>query len=108
MTQPTNEKQMLSILDELYAKALHGIPKVSRSVESLAQDYLSNAPSSEKAAENLIKYQIAKCGTSGFVTGLGGVIDVSSTQLIARNAYTMFIKKQNPERKKLTHKGESF
>lgn len=62
------------VLDEVYQKALSGIPKVSRSVEELADDYLSKCGSSEKAARALAATQIAKCGTSGFVTGLGGLI----------------------------------
>lgn len=62
------------VLDEVYQKALSGIPKVSRSVEELADDYISKCESPEKAAKTLIKAQIAKCGTSGFVTGLGGLI----------------------------------
>lgn len=69
-----NETQMVSILDELYAKVLNGVPKVSKPVESLANDYLIQDNSPEKAAKELIKYQIAKCGTSGFITGLGGLI----------------------------------
>ncbi|WP_165170180.1 EcsC family protein [Adlercreutzia sp. ZJ242] len=62
------------ILDEIYAKALDGIPKVSKSVDKLADDYLSKHESPEKAAKALVKSQIAKCAASGFITGLGGYI----------------------------------
>ena len=72
--QKLDEKRMVTILDELYGKVLNGVPKVSKPVDVLADDYLKKSSSPDKAAENLIKYQIAKCGTSGFITGLGGVI----------------------------------
>lgn len=74
MKTKLNETQMVTILDELYAKVLNGVPKVSKPVESLANDYLIKNNSPEKAAKELTKYQIAKCGTSGFITGLGGLI----------------------------------
>lgn len=62
------------ILDSVYKKALDGIPKVSRSVDELADDYLNKHTSPEKAAKMLAKTQVMKCGTSGFITGLGGAI----------------------------------
>lgn len=69
-----DEKMMVSVLEEVYDKALGGIPKVSSSVDEFADDYLSKADSPQQAAKDLINYQIAKCATSGFVTGLGGLI----------------------------------
>ena len=74
MKNKLDEKQMLTILDDLYDKALEGIPMVSQSVDEMASDYLSRYDSIEKAARELVNYQIIKCGTSGFLTGLGGVI----------------------------------
>ncbi len=68
------EQQMLSVLDNLYARVLDGIPGVSQSVDELADDYLEKYDSAEDAANALIRFQIAKCGTSGFLTGLGGLI----------------------------------
>lgn len=62
------------ILDSVYKKALDGIPKVSRSVDELADDYLNKHVSPEKAAKVLARTQVMKCGTSGFITGLGGLI----------------------------------
>ena len=79
MKNQLDEKQMLAILDDLYDKALEGIPMVSQSVDEMASDYLSRYDSIEKAAEELINYQIIKCGTSGFITGLGGVITLPVT-----------------------------
>lgn len=74
MGEKLNENKMVTILDSLYDKSLKGIPNVSKPVEELANDYIKRYPSSDKAAKSLISYQIAKCGTSGFITGLGGLI----------------------------------
>lgn len=63
-----------SILDALYEKCLNGIPNVSRSVQEIADDYLSKNPYVKFAADELIKAQIAKCTTSGFLAGIGGAI----------------------------------
>ena len=51
-----------------------GIPKISPPISKLADDYLSKAKDVESAAKSFITYQIAKCTTSGFLTGLGGFI----------------------------------
>lgn len=74
MTEQLDEKKMLVILDEVYGKVIDGVPKVSKPVEDLAKDYLAKNLSSETAAKELIKYQIAKCGTSGFISGLSGAL----------------------------------
>lgn len=69
----TGEKAA-NILAAIYEKALNGIPKVSRSIEEFANDYLSKYDAPERAAKELVKYQVIKCGTSGFLTGLGGIL----------------------------------
>ncbi|WP_286030426.1 EcsC family protein [Anaerotignum lactatifermentans] len=74
MKQQWNNEEFPHILEELYQKVLSGIPKVSKSVEELAEDYLKKHDTVEEAAKALINNQIAKCGTSGFLTGLGGVL----------------------------------
>lgn len=73
-TTELTESNAAKVLDTLYSKALEGIPQVSRSVDDLASDYLDKHPSPEKAAKELAKNQILKCGASGFITGLGGLI----------------------------------
>ena len=73
-----SEAQMVTILDEIYDKVLDGIPKVSKPVSVLAEDYLKvDAP--ERASKKLINNQVLKCGTSGFITGLGGIITLPVT-----------------------------
>lgn len=79
MEQKLDEKKMLTVLDELYNKALDGIPKVSKPIEELAEDYMQKNSSPESAAKEMIKYQIAKCGTSGFISGLGGALTLAVT-----------------------------
>lgn len=69
-----NQNQIMELLDTLYKKSINGIPKVSLPIDVLANDYLSKNDSREKAAKQFVNYQVAKCTTSGFVTGLGGLI----------------------------------
>ena len=69
-----SEEQMGEILSSLYSKSLDGIPYVSKSVDELADDYLAKCNGAQEAAESLVINQIIKCGTAGFLTGLGGVI----------------------------------
>ncbi len=72
--EPLTEELAGQILDAVYEKALDGIPKVSRPVDGLVGDYLDRHVSPDAAAKALIKTQVVKCGTSGFLTGLGGLI----------------------------------
>ncbi len=68
------EEKAANILAAIYEKALDGVPKVSRPVDDFANDYTSRYHEPKRAAKELVKYQILKCGTSGFITGLGGAI----------------------------------
>ena len=61
-------------LAKLYSSALNGIPMVSGSVDDLVEDYLSKYETVEEAAAALVRAQVVKCGTSGFITGFGGLI----------------------------------
>jgi len=70
---------IVSILDICYDKAINGIPKVSKSVEELAKDYLSKNTNTKKAAKSMLNNQVAKCTTSGVVTGFGGFITLPVT-----------------------------
>ncbi|MCQ2467045.1 MAG: EcsC family protein [Clostridia bacterium] len=66
--------KLLKGLDTIYQKAVHGIEFVSPSIEELAMDYLKNGDHPSVAARKMIKFQVAKCTTSGFITGLCGWI----------------------------------
>lgn len=63
-------------LDLAYDKAVDGIPGVPglKPAEELARDYLNEPGSLEDKVNTLIRYQVLKATTSGFVTGLGGVL----------------------------------
>lgn len=69
-----SQEDIMKLLDKLYESAIQGIPKVSPPISQLAEDYLSKSNDTESAARTFTNYQIAKCTTSGFVTGLGGLI----------------------------------
>lgn len=68
------QEDIMKILDECYVKCLDGVPMVSKSVEELANEYISKYDSREKACKEMIKNQIIKCTTSGALTGFGGII----------------------------------
>lgn len=65
---------MQQILDSCYAQAIDGIPKVSKPIDELVDNYALKHDTIEAAAKALIRGQLAKCSTSGFIAGLGGLI----------------------------------
>lgn len=62
------------ILSAVYEKTKSGIPFVSKPVDQIAQEYLEKYRDKETACKKMLTAQIAKCATSGFVTGFGGLI----------------------------------
>lgn len=74
MVAKISQNEIMQLLDKLYDQSMHGIAKVSPPVEELANNYLEKSNDATTAAKKFINYQIAKCTTSGFVTGLGGLI----------------------------------
>ena len=74
-----NQESMMKVLDTCYEKCLNGIPVVSPTVEKMATDYTHKNNSIETAAKSMINNQIAKCTTSGFLTGFGGTITLPVT-----------------------------
>lgn len=67
------EKNIMEVLDWAYDKAINGISG-TESVFELANSYLSYDGTLSEKVDELIKWQKAKCFTSGFITGLGGII----------------------------------
>jgi len=63
----------LSVLDTIYVQALDGVIG-SESVTELAQDYMKGSGTPNEKIDSLIRWQVAKCASTGFVTGLGGVL----------------------------------
>ena len=74
-----DENMMLKVMDVCYEKALTGLPAASVSVDELALNYSDRYSEAKEAAKKMCNVQIAKCGTSGFLTGLGGMITLPVT-----------------------------
>lgn len=71
--QEEKASKMLDILDWAYEKALTGLPGAGSAIE-LAQDYEKESGTLEEKVNSLIRWQISKTATTGFLTGLGGLI----------------------------------
>lgn len=67
------ESNVGKLLDWTYAKAIEGIPGTDTAYD-LAESYLSKNSSPNKAIDSLVKWQTTKCATSGFLSGLGGIV----------------------------------
>ena len=77
--KPFTQENIMKVLNVCYEKSIQGIPHVSPPVEDIASEYLEKHKSPEKACKSMIKNQIIKCTTSGFITGFGGVITLPVT-----------------------------
>lgn len=73
MTEELNQGMIMKALDYTYDKAVNGLPGFETS-EEMANSYLTGSGTLEDKANTLVRWQIAKAGTSGFITGLGGLI----------------------------------
>lgn len=73
------QEDIMKLLDICYDKCLNGIPNVNPSVEELANNYLNKYSTKEYACKQMIKNQIIKCTTSGFVNGFGGFLTMPIT-----------------------------
>lgn len=67
------EYKIKQVLDWSYDKVMTGFPGMDSSYE-LADQYMYKYKSIDEAINKFIKWQQAKCATSGFLTGLGGII----------------------------------
>ena len=73
MTKSLNHPSLMKVLDWAYEKALQGIPGLD-SASEMAENYLIQKGSLHEKANSLIRWQNAKAGTSGFITGMGGLM----------------------------------
>ena len=64
-------------LDWAYEKAVDGIPGLDSAGE-LAEEYLKKPGSLEEQIDSLINWQCVKCGTSGFLTNVGGFLSFTA------------------------------
>lgn len=72
-TTSLSQSKIMQILDWAYEKAVNGVAGLE-SAEDLANDYLKKEGNLHDKVNALIRWQNTKAGTSGFVTGLGGVL----------------------------------
>lgn len=68
----------MQALDWAYEKAVNGIAGLD-SASELASDYMKQSGSRKDQANSLIRWQNTKAGTSGFITGLGGLLTMPIT-----------------------------
>lgn len=70
-----NQNMVEKAMEFAYEKALCGVSGLD-SAYDLAADYLKGDGTLRNKANSLIRWQNAKVATSGFVTGLGGVLTI--------------------------------
>lgn len=68
-----NHSTVMRVVDWAYEKALSGMPGLD-SASQLASNFMDKDGTLREKANSLIRWQNAKAGTSGFVTGLGGLM----------------------------------
>ena len=73
MANNLTESKIMDVLNWSYDKAVQGVAGLD-SAYDLAYDYLKQEGSLHAQANSLIRWQNTKAGTSGFLTGLGGII----------------------------------
>ena len=64
---------MTKLLNWSYEKAVNGLPGMG-TAEELARDYMKGGGNIIDQVNSLIRWQNTKCATSGFLTGVGGLI----------------------------------
>ncbi|MED3602913.1 EcsC family protein [Bacillus subtilis] len=67
------ESKVGKLLDWAYEKSINGIPGTDTAYE-LAENFMAKNDSIDKAINSLVRWQNTKSATSGFLTGLGGLI----------------------------------
>ena len=73
-----SQEVILKSLDWAYDKAVNGVRGLD-SAQDLANSYLTGEGLLVDKANSLIRWQNTKAGTSGFVTGLGGLLTMPLT-----------------------------
>jgi hypothetical protein len=67
------ESKIMLALDWAYEKAVNGVAGLDSALE-IAEDYKKEGGTPYEQANSLIRWQNTKAATSGFITGLGGII----------------------------------
>ncbi len=68
-----NENVIMKALDFAYEKAVDGFTGLD-SASEMAENYMSKGGNKKDIANSLIRWQNTKAGTSGFLTGIPGLI----------------------------------
>jgi hypothetical protein len=78
MSNELSEGKIMQALNWAYDKSINGVPGLD-SASELAADYMKQEGTRHDQANSLIRWQNTKAGTSGFLTGLGGIITMPVT-----------------------------
>lgn len=73
MANELTESKIMQALDWAYEKAVNGVAGLDSAIE-LADGYKKDGGTPHEQANSLIRWQNTKAATSGFITGLGGII----------------------------------
>jgi len=73
MSKKLNQSKIMEALDWTYDKAVNGVTGLD-TAQDMAEEYLAGEGNLVDKANSLIRWQIAKAGTSGFLTGIGGFL----------------------------------
>jgi hypothetical protein len=77
-TGKVSETTIMKALNWAYDAALEGLPGLGTAKE-MGDEYAKGKGSLEDRANALIRWQVAKASTSGFLTGLGGLLTMPIT-----------------------------
>ena len=88
-----DQASMMNGLDWAYDQAVNGIPFL-KSAEDIGNEYTqahtAGTDSLEACAKRLVRWQMSKAGTSGFLSGIGGVLTLP-VAIPANLASVMFV-----------------
>lgn len=91
MAEKDKAQLMVRSLDKIYDFALEGMPALRiDSIEELAGNYVNGSGDLQKEARSLVRWQVTKAGTSGFLSGLGGALTLPVT-LPANITHVLFV-----------------
>lgn len=89
MAEKLTEGVVMKALDWAYKSAVEGLKGVD-SAQTLAVGYLATEGSVRDQVNRLIRWQNTKAGTTGFITGLGGIITMP-VSIPANIAVVLFV-----------------
>lgn len=73
MAKELTESRIMQALDWAYDKSVNGVPGLD-SAQEMAREYLNGNGTLVEKVNALIRWQNTKAGTSGFLSGIGGIV----------------------------------